>query len=87
MTTASRRLWPLALLVCLLVAATLCVRADDDEELSRADIVQTTKYDMTKALAQYGAFPAQATGKHSKNAYVIIHYEGTPKVRFFLRAP
>jgi hypothetical protein len=75
------RLFMLSLVVmfvALLFSAPV-VRADDDEELSRDQYV-SMGIDVPKVLAHVTQFPTPAAaGNHSRFAYVMIHYEGTPK--------
>jgi len=67
----------LSVLLCL--SAVRVLADDDDEELTRNDIVDP-KIKVDEALERFSQFPTPG-GSKSKNAYVIIHYEGTPKVR------
>ena len=67
----------LALLLCVVLPSPTV--ADGDDEISREDYV-AMDLDVSKALAFHTQYPVlEPSVAHSRFAYVMIHYEGTPK--------
>jgi len=69
--------WLTVFITLLLFFVTPTFANAPSEELDPNDFTKMD-FDVAKLIEYHSAYPVPATTGHSRNAYVMIHYEGTP---------